>query len=237
MKTLTCEVSDIRINKFLADNNICSRREADKLIENKKVRVNLKRKNNTQFVIAEVGDRLTVGDQVTVDTDGKINQYYIYNKEPRINAPLHHPDRGDIVAINNLETESEGLILYTNDRRVVSKIQSMSLDFETDYTVKVKEKCSERIAVLLKKGITTQEGEYKGAKKVMLDGEDMNIINMTLIEDKKHIVKRLMNALLLTVVSVKRTRMMNIKLTKVNRGEWRELTADEVSEMLKILGL
>ena len=237
MKKLTCNETDIRINKFLADNNICSRREADKLIENRKVRVNLKRKNNTQFVIVEVGDRLTVGDQVMVDTDGKINKYYIYNKEANIIAPIHHIDAGDIVAVNSLETESEGLVLYTNDRRIESKMQNTDLSIETDYTIKVKEKCTERVVTLLKKGMTTQEREYKGAKKVTLDGEDMNIIHITLLEDKRHIVKRLMNALLLTVVYIKRTRMMNIKLTKVNRGEWRELTAEEVLVMLGILGL
>lgn len=237
MKKITCNESDIRINKFLADNNICSRREADKLIENNKVRVNLKRKNNDQFVIASVGDRLTVGDIVTIDTADKINKYFIYNKEPNILSPLHHENAGDIVAINTLETESSGLVLYTNDRRINNKIQENDevISLETEYIVKVKEKCSERIQTLLLKGLDTQEGQYKGAKKVTLTGENLNTISLILIEDKKHIVKRLMNALFLTVGSIKRVRFMNIKLTKVNMGEWRELNEKEVADMLNIL--
>ena len=100
-----------RLNKFIADSNICSRREADKLIEKYLVHINDK--------VATLGDTVKTGDSVSINVNNNINsfKYYAYNK-PRGQVTSTLQNLKSCHPLGNLDKESEGLLIYTNDYRL-----------------------------------------------------------------------------------------------------------------------
>lgn len=216
MQILTCNENEIRINKFLAQSGVCSRRQADTLIENGKVKVNLKKKNNDVFAKVALGDTLSVGDQVQIDI---VNDHYRYS--------ISHHDYGIEIDTNNTKLKDN---IDKSDK------------IEYEYTVKVRESCTPSIVNALLKGIEDRDSKhkdkvthYKAAKRATITGENRNILSIVLIENRANIIKRLMNALHLTVDSVKRIRIANLNLNGLNMDKSRELTDTEVKVLMSCL--
>lgn len=224
------EIKDgIRINKFLSDFGIFSRREADKIITQNKIHINDK--------IAKLGDKVKENDSIFINEKIEELKYFIYNKKrgEETSFKLIKGIRFD--PIGRLDKESEGLLIYSNDYRIVEKLLNPKNEFEREYVVTVREKTTPRVKALLEKGIYTRETLYSPAKKVEIYEENKNIINIILIEGKKHEIRRMLNALHFTILSLKRTRFLFLNLSKLNSGEIRELKEDEKNKLLKILEL
>ena len=219
----------IRINKFLSDFGILSRREADKLISQKKIHINDK--------IASLGDRVKDKDSIFINQKMESLKYFIHYKKRGEETTFKLIDKIRYEPIGRLDKESEGLLIYSNDYRIVEKLLNPKNKLEREYFVHVREKATPRVKTILEKGIQTRENSYSPAKKVTLDEENRNVIKIVLIEGKKHEIRRMLNALNLTILSLKRVRFSFLKLEKLKPGEFRELKGEELKKFLKSLNI
>ncbi len=219
---------EVRLNKYLSLAGICSRREADTLMDDKKIAVNGRH--------VSPGVKVVNGDALTIMQDEALCLYYLYYK-PRGESVEEKIEKGVALdPVGRLDKESEGLLLYTNDFRVIEKVLHPSFENEKEYTVTVREKPTPRVERLLMAGIKTQEGTYKPAKKVRLFPETSKIV-ITLTEGKKHEIRRMLNALNLTISKLVRTKLLFFTTTSMREGVMRELTKLEKVRLLKDLAL
>lgn len=224
MQTFTSQENS-RINKAIAQAGICSRREADKLIESRKVFINDK--------LAVMGSKVQAGDVVRITTEAKDLRYALYYKP--VGEVTDTKDGKDMLRdlhpIGRLDKDSEGLLIYTNDHRLVDYLLSPKNNIEKEYHVRVRETPTPRVERILMQGITTQEGEYAPVKKVVLIPDNKEV-QITLTEGKKHEIRRMLNALNLTITSLKRVRIAHIKLPRMRPGQAKALTEKELSTLL-----
>lgn len=219
-------------------NNICSRREADRLIERGLVRINGE--------VAVLGQKVNEGDKVEFTKSVKKMignyKYFVFNKPRGIVS--HNPQEGeesveDIVKekvspVGRLDKESEGLMLLTNDGRIVDKILNPNFSHEKEYKVTVDKAIKSSFKKKMERGVNI-EGYITKPTKVKLTGESSFVITLT--EGKKHQIRRMCMALGYTVKKLVRTKIMNLKLGNLPKGEYRELTEDERNELLDQIGL
>ncbi len=225
MKYIFKSQDQMRLNAYLAYIGIASRRGADELIKTGKIRVNGQ--------IARLGTKLSLND--TVETDQRESKYsYVMYYKPRGEITGVLPSLPKLHPLGRLDKESEGLLLYTDDYRMTDALLNPEHGHEREYTVTVREQMTPRVERLLLSGITTQEATYKKAVRVVLS-PNMHTVHITLSEGKKHEIRRMLNALNLTIESLKRTRILFLTLGKLKAGEMRELTEKEQLHLLTIL--
>lgn len=188
-----------RINIFLRDEGFGSRRNIDSYIENGLVTINSKK--------AALGSKVSKGDTITIKKVAKDLVYALYNK-PRGEVTGRLDTLPDCEPLGRLDKESEGLLLYSNDYRVVDALLNPKFAREKEYDVVIREKATPRVVTLLKKGIKTQEATYAPVKAVTIYNEGYSL-KIILTEGKKHEIRRMLNALSLTVMSLKRVRIMS----------------------------
>jgi len=211
----------IRINKYLRDRGLASRREADKLVLAGLVFVNGKRADNGQQVLEN--------DKVVVRGKAKKYKYLAYYK-PRGLATQDLPNKESVISnwkkqglypVGRLDKESEGLIILTNDGRFAREILSKKQEYEKEYLVVVKEPLREGIIKIFAGGMDTQAfGKLLPIKSKIINKNKISII---LNEGKRHQIRVMLNELNYTVVLLKRVRIGNIKLENLTPGQTRPL--------------
>jgi len=235
------EVALKRINKFLSEVGYCSRREADKLIDAGRVTIN--------GVIPEMGTKITANDVVAVDgveiTDTKTSFVYLaFNKPVGIVCTtdtgvekdniidfINYPKR--IFPIGRLDKPSEGLILLTDDGDIVNKILRASNNHEKEYIVTVDKPISQTFIERMSGGIPLAELN-KTTKKCQVEKLGTYKFKIILTQGLNRQIRRMCDYLNYEVQTLKRVRIMNIKLdTPV--GEYRELTKEEFIELNALL--
>lgn len=227
----------VRINRFLALKGIAARREADELIKAGKVKINGKK--------ARLGDQVHAGDDVAaVARPAKELIYIAYNKPKEI--VTHTPQRGErsiadevqskfkekLFPLGRLDKNSEGLIILTNDGRITDRLLNPEYGHEKEYLVKVNKSLNGDFVRRIQKGLFI-EG-YK-TKPAILIKEGERTFRLILTEGKKHQIRRMCTALGYEVVSLKRMRIMNIKLGYLPAGKFRKLEGKELDTFLKNL--
>lgn len=228
----------IRINKYLAYKKICSRREADQLIDQKKVRIN--------GTVAKLGDMVAQKDTVSVDTESLNKRIYIAFNKPKgivTHSPRHHEQAiEDIITlkqkvspIGRLDKESHGLILLSNDGRLTGALLNPEHDHEKEYSVVVNKPLSNEFLTRMKKGVTLDDG-YK-TKPVQIIRTATNQFTIILTEGKNRQIRRMCKTLGYRVSDLKRVRIMNIKLNDLPLGTYRILKGKELSTLLRDVGL
>jgi 23S rRNA pseudouridine2604 synthase len=231
---------NIRINKRIKDLGLASRREADALIERGLVLVNGK--------IATLGESVTEDDVIEIKQDKFYQKKYIAFYKPR-GVVSHSPQYGEkeikdffpdfkkdgLVIIGRLDKHSEGLMLLTNDKRLVERILDPRYDHEKEYIVNVQEKLSSNIERLFAKGFQVR-GRFH-AKPAQVEILDPYTFSITLTEGKKHQIRLMTNELHYTVSNLLRVRVMNIKLGNLKPGKSRELKQQEIKKLLSSSGL
>ncbi|MDA9069761.1 23S rRNA pseudouridine(2604) synthase RluF [Arenitalea sp.] len=230
-----------RINKFLSEVGYCSRREADKLIDAGRVTIN--------GVIPEMGTKITADDVVAVDgveiTNTKTSFVYIaFNKPVGIVCTtdtgvekdniidfINYPKR--IFPIGRLDKPSEGLILLTDDGDIVNKILRASNNHEKEYIVTVDKPISQTFIERMSGGIPLAELN-KTTKKCQVEKLGTYKFKIVLTQGLNRQIRRMCDYLNYEVQTLKRVRIMNIKLdTPV--GEYRDLTKEEFIELNALL--
>ena len=229
----------VRINKYLSEVGYCSRRVADRLIEDGKVTINGK--------VPEMGTRVKEGDQVEVK--GQIiekskkqkNIYLAFNKPIGIVCTtdrgvdpdniidfIKYPSR--IFPIGRLDKLSEGLIFLTNDGDIVNKILRARNNHEKEYVVSVNRTINKDFIQRMSGGVEILDTITKNCFVKKLGPKKFKII---LTQGLNRQIRRMCESLGYRVVSLKRVRIMNIKLD-VPTGKYRECTKEE---LLKLKGL
>jgi len=228
----------IRINKYLALKNICSRREADGLIKLGKVKINGKK--------AVLGDKVLEKDEVVVSKKNpKKLVYYAYNKS--VGVVTHSPQENEksildvtkfpekVYPIGRLDKDSWGLIILTNDGRITDRVLNPEKDHEKEYAVKVNKIMSESFLNKMARGVLLEDGYKTKPSKVQMINEAMFSIILT--EGKKRQIRRMCTALGYSVVDLKRTRIMNIEIKGLKPGDFRIIEGLELENFLISLGL
>ena len=229
-----------RINKYLSDVGFCSRRVADRLIEEGKVTVNGK--------IPEMGTKIDERDQVEVE--GKRIEkptkqkkiYLAFNKpvgiicttDKRVESDniidfINYPTR--IFPIGRLDKPSEGLIFLTNDGDIVNKILRARNNHEKEYIVSVNRPINRDFIQSMSNGVEILDTITKNCFVKQLGPKKFRII---LTQGLNRQIRRMCEYLGYRVKSLKRVRIMNIKLD-VSTGEYREFTKEELFELNELL--
>lgn len=213
----------VRINVFLRDEGIGSRRTIDNYITQGFVTINKKQ--------ATLGSKVIHNDVVTVKSITKDAVYALYHK-PRGEVTGRIEQLPGCEPLGRLDKESEGLLLYSNDYRVVDALLNPKFAREKEYDVTIREKATPRVITLLKKGIRTQEAQYAPVKAVTIYNEGYSL-KIILTEGKKHEIRRMLNALNLTVASLKRVRIMSFVIHGLKSKAVHILTPKQVDTLLK----
>ncbi len=230
----------IRINKYLSEVGFCSRRAADRLIEGGKVTINGE--------ISEIGSKVEEGDQVEVEGQKIIkstkqkNIYLAFNKpigivcttdrrfEPdNIIDFIKYPKR--IFPVGRLDKPSEGLIFLTNDGDIVNKILRARNNHEKEYIVSVNHPINKDFIQSMRNGVEILDTITKKCFVKQLGQKTFKII---LTQGLNRQIRRMCESLGYTVRSLKRVRIMNIKLD-VPTGKYREFTKEELMELNRLL--
>ena len=227
-----------RINKYLSEVGYCSRRAADKLIEEGRVTIN--------GVVPEMGTKIAPNDVVEVDGEAVVNTkesfvYLAFNKpigivcttDTRVEKDniidyINYPKR--IFPIGRLDKPSEGLILLTDDGDIVNKILRGSNNHDKEYIVTVDKPISQVFIERMSSGIPILETVTKDCVVEKIDTYTFRII---LTQGLNRQIRRMCEYLNYEVETLKRVRIMNIKLD-MPLGEYRELTAEEFKVLSEI---
>ncbi len=223
----------MRINKYLSSHGVCSRRAADRFIEEGVVMVNNKR--------AKIGDDVTDNDVIIVGNkvvNNDMEFYYIaYNKpkgvEVTMNREVKHNIadalglKGHIFPIGRLDKDSSGLILLTNDGDTANKILHPSFGHEKEYLVHVERPISHTVLKQLASGVKL-EGTRTQTTRV--SAQNKTSFKMILSEGRNRQIRKMVERLGYRVTQLKRIRVMNIKLGHLKTGHWRMFTKTELAE-------
>ena len=229
-----------RINKFLSEVGFCSRRAADRLIEEGKVTINGE--------ITEIGSKVEEGDQVEVEGQKIIkstkqkNIYLAFNKpigivcttDKRVEPDnvidfIQYPKR--IFPIGRLDKQSEGLIFLTNDGDIVNKILRSRNNHEKEYIVSVNRPINKEFIQSMSNGVEILNTITKNCFVKQLGQKKFKII---LTQGLNRQIRRMCESLGYRVRSLRRIRIMNIKLD-VPTGKYREFTKEELIELNRLL--
>jgi 23S rRNA pseudouridine2604 synthase len=229
----------IRINKFFTEHGICSRREADRLVESGAVTINGR--------VAQLGDRVGPTDVIArhgrVILWGKAPLYIKYHKPvgvtttseahvPRnIIAEIGHPER--IFPVGRLDKDSSGLILLTNDGNIVNEILRAEFGHEREYVVRVDRPIDRSFLAQMSRGVPILGGMTKPCRTVRLGPDRFRIV---LTEGRNRQIRRMCQALGYRVTSLHRVRIMHITVKGLGVGTWKELTSQEREQLLKAVG-
>ena len=229
-----------RINKYLSEVGYCSRREADRLIKEGKVTINGKVPDIGTKV--EVGDRVEVKGQRIEKSTKQRNIYLAFNKpvgivcttDRRVEPDnlidfINYPKR--IFPIGRLDKASEGLIFLTNDGDIVNKILRARNNHEKEYIVRVNRPINREFIQTMSNGVEILDTITKNCFVEKLGQKKFKII---LTQGLNRQIRRMCESLGYRVISLKRIRIMNIKLD-VPTGKYREFSKKELIELNDLL--
>jgi len=226
----------MRINKYISDSGYCSRREADKLIEQGNVTIDNKR--------ASIGSQVLTGQVVKifgeVVTSNTRPVFIAYNKplgivtttDPNehyniVNA-VGHDER--IFPIGRLDKDSQGLIILTNEGDMVNKMLRANNNHDKEYTVTVDKLIKEDFIKKMQTGVPILGIVTRKAEVVKTGTHSFNIV---LRQGLNRQIRRMCGSLGYNVVKLERIRIMHVKLGNLKPGKWRNLTDEEVTTLRK----
>jgi 23S rRNA pseudouridine2604 synthase len=233
------EEKAIRINKYLSEIGYCSRRGADKLIEENRVTIN--------GAVPEMGTKLMEGDEVRVDgvlvaAPKEAHVYIAFNKPVGIVCTtdvkserdniidfINHPKR--IFPIGRLDKPSEGLILLTSDGDIVNKILRAGNQHEKEYIVTVNRPITDEFIKKMANGVPILDTI---TKKCVVHKINKTTFKIILTQGLNRQIRRMCEHFLYGVVSLKRIRIMHIQLD-IPKGQWRNLTSIELAKLNELV--
>ena len=230
----------IRLNKYISESGICSRRDADRYVEQGNVFINGKR--------AAVGDQVFPGDVVKVNgqliepRDEEDLVLIALNKPVGIITTMEEGERDNIsdfvnhskrvFPIGRLDKDSQGLIFLTNHGDLVNKILRAGNNHEKEYVVTVNKPVTDEFIQGMSAGVPML-GTV--TKKCKVKKEAPFVFRITLVQGLNRQIRRMCKHFGFEVTKLERTRIMNVNLKGLPLGEWRDLTDDELIELFKLI--
>ncbi|MBP1996014.1 23S rRNA pseudouridine(2604) synthase RluF [Paenibacillus eucommiae] len=228
----------MRINKYISETGICSRREADKWVEAKRVTINGQ--------MAELGSTVEDGDEICIDGrpigSKKQHVYIALNKPVGITCTteghiqgnivdfIGHPER--IFPIGRLDKDSSGLILLTNNGDIVNQILRAENNHDKEYIVTVNRPITPMFLKGMASGVKILGTMTKPCTLHQIDDRVFRII---LTQGLNRQIRRMSEAFGYRVVNLQRVRIMNIHLDGLRNGKWRNLTTEELQALMATL--
>ena len=228
----------MRLNKFISESGKASRRGADKLIEEGRVKINGRK--------GKIGDQVKPGDEVMVNGQrirlARNNVYLALNKPVGITCTTEKNVKGNIVDLVNhplrvfnigrLDKDSDGLILLTNDGDIVNEILRAENNHEKEYIVSVDKPITPEFVEKMSKGVRILGTKTLPCKVEQLSKYEFKII---LTQGLNRQIRRMCEALGYEVYRLQRVRIMNIHLGNLPVGQWRDLTKKETTRLFQDL--
>lgn len=224
----------MRINKYLSESGICSRRKADELIDQGVVEIN--------------GELATKGSQVESKDDVRVNGKSVTGKEKNIyiafNKPIgvecttnfavkdniisyiNYPER--IFPVGRLDKNSEGLILLTNDGDLSNEILKARHYHEKEYIVTVDRRVSDEFLEKMRSGVEILDTITRPCEVEIIRS---NMFKIILTQGLNRQIRRMCEALEYKVIKLRRVRIINIEIGDLEKGKWRYLSADELKRL------
>lgn len=232
----------MRINKYLAQIGVASRRSIDDIIEERRVTVNGKIATLGQS-IDETKDQIKVDGQEVVNRE--VNNVYIILNKPTGYTSTAAKIKGEknvlelvktktrLYPVGRLDRDSTGLILLTNDGELTQKLTHPKFHIPKTYEVKALGNIDDRKIEILQKGVVLEDGKTKPADvKIISKSLPRHcILQITLYEGKKRQIRRMAAALHIHIIDLKRIAIGPIKLGNIPTGKYRNLTHQEVKEL------
>ncbi|WJD50579.1 23S rRNA pseudouridine(2604) synthase RluF [Enterobacter sp. PGRG2] len=232
--------SSTRLNKYISESGICSRREADRYIEQGNVFINGKR--------AAIGDQVSPGDVVKVNgqliepREAEDLVFIALNKPVGIVSTTEDSEKDNIVdfvnhskrvfPIGRLDKDSQGLIFLTNHGDLVNKILRAGNDHEKEYLVTVNKLVTDEFIRGMGAGVPIL-GTV--TKKCKVKKEAPFTFRITLVQGLNRQIRRMCEHFGYEVTKLERTRIMNVSLSGLPQGEWRDLMDDELIGLFKLI--
>lgn len=230
--------SSTRLNKYISDSGICSRRDADRFIEQGNVYINGKR--------AQIGDQVASKDQVKVNgqlIEAPDSEEFIFialNKPVGIVSTTESSERNNIAdfvshstrifPIGRLDKDSQGLIFMTNKGDLVNKILRAGNHHEKEYVVTVDKPLSDEAIAGMSAGVPMLGVT---TKKCKVTKEAPKVFRITLVQGLNRQIRRMCEYFGYEVTKLERVRIMNVSLKGITVGDWRDLTDQELKLLLK----
>ncbi len=237
-----------RVQKFLSNSGCCSRREAEKLIEEGRVRINNK--------IAVLGDKISEKDKVYVDDElikNTVKKYYVFYKPKNVLTTLYDPSNKKTIVeyiykiplrvypVGRLDYDAEGLLLLTNDGDFANKIMHPRYEIDKTYIAELDKFLEKKDYEKLKKGIIKlKDGIVKVKEVKVLENKKYDkktirsIVKIKLHEGRNKIVKRIFKSLGYYVKNLKRIKIDSIILKNLKPGQYKELDKKYVKKILEL---
>ncbi len=233
----------VRLNKYLAQAGVCSRRDADKLIASGTVFINGKR--------ADMGMQVKTGDQVSVGgkmiggkQDTAVLAYFkpagvICSERDKhadrlLTSQLHYPVR--VTYAGRLDKDSEGLLLLTNDGDLINALMRGANRHEKEYIVKVKSEITPEFLDGMRKGVYLEELN-KTTRECQVEQIGKLTFRIVLTQGLNRQIRRMCASFSYEVLSLKRVRVANVCLGKLKPGEYRVLEGEELEQLYQIANL
>lgn len=230
----------VRINRYLYLKGYCSRRRADTLVQAGKVKIN--------GTPAQIGQQVQAADTVELAPDVRelpqTYRYFLYHKPRGIVS--HNPQRSErsvedvsglgkkVFPVGRLDKASRGLMLLTDDGRIVHTLLAPEYAHEREYRVAVDKRITDSALGRMRKGVRIEGYVTKPAHVTRVGEKSFRI---TLTEGKKHQIRRMCSALGYTVTDLLRTRIAHLTLGSLKEGAHRPLTHSERSSLLRSLDI
>ncbi|PMR77533.1 23S rRNA pseudouridine(2604) synthase RluF [Billgrantia endophytica] len=231
--------SSTRINKYISESGMCSRREADRYVEQGNVTLNGKR--------AKTGDQVFPGDEVKVNgqliepQEAEDLVFIALNKPVGIVSTTESSEKDNIVdfvkhgvrifPIGRLDKDSQGLIFLTNNGDLVNKILRASNNHEKEYRVTVNKPVTDAFITGMGSGVRILGEVTKPCKVVK---ESTFVFNITLVQGLNRQIRRMCETFDYEVTRLERIRIMNVSLKGLALGDWRDLTEKEVNTIIAL---
>ena len=229
----------IRINKFFTEQGICSRREADRLVESGLITINGR--------VAKLGDQVEPSDVIAREGQvlpwGRASLYIKYHKPVGVTttseshvarniiAEIGHPER--IFPIGRLDKDSSGLILLTNDGDIVNEILRAEFGHEREYLVRVDRPFDQAFLDHMAEGVVILGSRTKPCRMSRVGRDRFRIV---LTEGRNRQIRRMCQALGYRVIMLHRPRILHSRVDGLGASEWKELTSQEREQLLKAVG-
>lgn len=231
---------EVRINKYLSEAGVCSRREADRLLEEGRITID--------GVPAVMGSKVTLGQVVMLDGK-KVSKeeetiVIAFNKPVGVVCTSAKEDKNNIIdyigyekriyPVGRLDKESQGLILLTNDGEMMNRILKTANNHEKEYVVTVNKPINREFIEGMEKGVPILDTVTRKCKVYKVNDTTFRII---LMQGLNRQIRRMCEYFGYKVKRLERIRIMNIHLKGIEQGKYRSLTTEELSQLRKELKL